>query len=85
MGLEEGRLEKEVGGMEELLLQMKINYSLLSRTRRWRGKASRRNRGKFLLSKGEIFEEFLEAGLVVERVAPLSILGSDRAFVLARP
>ncbi|KAH7514254.1 anthocyanin synthase [Ziziphus jujuba] len=26
LGLEEGRLEKEVGGMEELLLQMKINY-----------------------------------------------------------
>ncbi|KAK9927371.1 hypothetical protein M0R45_024560 [Rubus argutus] len=26
LGLEEGRLEKEVGGLEELLLQMKINY-----------------------------------------------------------
>ncbi|XP_028072725.1 leucoanthocyanidin dioxygenase-like [Camellia sinensis] len=26
LGLEEGRLEKEVGGMEELHLQMKINY-----------------------------------------------------------
>ncbi|XP_044476538.1 leucoanthocyanidin dioxygenase [Mangifera indica] len=26
LGLEEGRLEKEVGGIEELLLQMKINY-----------------------------------------------------------
>ncbi|KAL9263824.1 Leucoanthocyanidin dioxygenase-like protein [Drosera capensis] len=26
LGVEEGRLEKEVGGMEELLLQMKINY-----------------------------------------------------------
>ncbi|XP_052209930.1 anthocyanin synthase-like [Diospyros lotus] len=26
LGLEEGRLEEEVGGMEELLLQMKINY-----------------------------------------------------------
>ncbi|KAL5748622.1 hypothetical protein ACOSP7_025665 [Xanthoceras sorbifolium] len=26
LGLEEGRLEKEVGGMEELMLQMKINY-----------------------------------------------------------
>nr|QIC54082.1 anthocyanin synthase [Paeonia lactiflora] len=26
LGLEEGRLEQEVGGMEELLLQMKINY-----------------------------------------------------------
>ncbi|XP_034673212.1 leucoanthocyanidin dioxygenase [Vitis riparia] len=26
LGLEEGRLEKEVGGMEELLLQKKINY-----------------------------------------------------------
>ncbi|CAK9135930.1 unnamed protein product [Ilex paraguariensis] len=26
LGLEEGRLEKEVGGMEELFLQMKINY-----------------------------------------------------------
>nr|P51092.1 RecName: Full=Leucoanthocyanidin dioxygenase; Short=LDOX; Short=Leucocyanidin oxygenase; AltName: Full=Leucoanthocyanidin hydroxylase [Petunia x hybrida] len=26
LGLEEGRLEKEVGGMEDLLLQMKINY-----------------------------------------------------------
>ncbi|KAK9077502.1 hypothetical protein SSX86_005839 [Deinandra increscens subsp. villosa] len=26
LGLEEGRLEKEVGGMEELLLQLKINY-----------------------------------------------------------
>ncbi|KAK9276284.1 hypothetical protein L1049_005815 [Liquidambar formosana] len=26
LGLDEGRLEKEVGGMEELLLQMKINY-----------------------------------------------------------
>lgn len=26
LGLEEGRLEKEVGGMDELLLQMKINY-----------------------------------------------------------
>ncbi|KAJ1416067.1 Oxoglutarate/iron-dependent dioxygenase [Sesbania bispinosa] len=26
LGLEGGRLEKEVGGMEELLLQMKINY-----------------------------------------------------------
>ncbi|KAI4327038.1 hypothetical protein L6164_019542 [Bauhinia variegata] len=26
LGLEEGSLEKEVGGMEELLLQMKINY-----------------------------------------------------------
>ncbi|GAB4834317.1 hypothetical protein Ancab_032569 [Ancistrocladus abbreviatus] len=26
LGLEEGRLEKEVGGVEELLLQMKINY-----------------------------------------------------------
>nr|WDE30450.1 putative leucoanthocyanidin dioxygenase [Sambucus canadensis] len=26
LGLEEDRLEKEVGGMEELLLQMKINY-----------------------------------------------------------
>ncbi|KAI3453632.1 hypothetical protein Pfo_010295 [Paulownia fortunei] len=26
LGLEEGRLEKEVGGMEELILQMKINY-----------------------------------------------------------
>ena len=25
-GLEEGRLEKEVGGMQELMLQMKINY-----------------------------------------------------------
>ncbi|KAG4171654.1 hypothetical protein ERO13_A12G223500v2 [Gossypium hirsutum] len=26
LGLEEGRLEKEVGGLEELLIQMKINY-----------------------------------------------------------
>uniref|UniRef100_A0A5B7BDI8 Putative Leucoanthocyanidin dioxygenase isoform 2 n=1 Tax=Davidia involucrata TaxID=16924 RepID=A0A5B7BDI8_DAVIN len=26
LGFEEGRLEKEAGGMEELLLQMKINY-----------------------------------------------------------
>ncbi|XP_076883125.1 anthocyanin synthase-like [Bidens hawaiensis] len=26
LGLEEGRLENEVGGMEELLLQLKINY-----------------------------------------------------------
>ncbi|KAL4341375.1 hypothetical protein GQ457_08G027750 [Hibiscus cannabinus] len=26
LGLEEGRLEKEVGGLEELILQMKINY-----------------------------------------------------------
>ncbi|KAK3434475.1 hypothetical protein EUGRSUZ_D01945 [Eucalyptus grandis] len=26
LGLEEGRLEKEVGGLEEMLLQMKINY-----------------------------------------------------------
>ncbi|GLT90958.1 hypothetical protein SLE2022_088720 [Rubroshorea leprosula] len=26
LGLEEGRLEEEVGGLEELLLQMKINY-----------------------------------------------------------
>nr|ALU11268.1 anthocyanidin synthase 1 [Nelumbo lutea]ARQ79449.1 anthocyanidin synthase [Nelumbo nucifera] len=26
LGLEEGRLEKEVGGVEELLMQMKINY-----------------------------------------------------------
>lgn len=26
LGLEEGRLEKEVGGIEELILQMKINY-----------------------------------------------------------
>ncbi|KAJ7944841.1 Anthocyanidin synthase [Quillaja saponaria] len=26
LGLEEGRLEKEVGGIEELLVQMKINY-----------------------------------------------------------
>lgn len=26
LGLEEGRLEEEVGGMDELLLQMKINY-----------------------------------------------------------
>lgn len=26
LGLEKGRLEEEVGGMEELLLQMKINY-----------------------------------------------------------
>uniref|UniRef100_A0A2P2N095 Fe2OG dioxygenase domain-containing protein n=1 Tax=Rhizophora mucronata TaxID=61149 RepID=A0A2P2N095_RHIMU len=26
LGLEEGRLEKEVGGLDELLLQMKINY-----------------------------------------------------------
>ncbi|KAF8412344.1 hypothetical protein HHK36_000306 [Tetracentron sinense] len=26
LGLEEGRLEEEVGGMEELLLQLKINY-----------------------------------------------------------
>lgn len=26
MGVEEGRLEKEVGGMEELILQKKINY-----------------------------------------------------------
>nr|UZH24572.1 anthocyanidin synthase [Moringa oleifera] len=26
LGLEEGRLEKEAGGLEELLLQMKINY-----------------------------------------------------------
>nr|ABB70119.1 anthocyanidin synthase [Pyrus communis] len=26
LGLDEGRLEKEVGGLEELLLQMKINY-----------------------------------------------------------
>lgn len=26
LGLEEGRLEKEVGGMEELILQLKINY-----------------------------------------------------------
>ncbi|KAL3498744.1 hypothetical protein ACH5RR_041476 [Cinchona calisaya] len=26
LGLDEGRLEKEVGGMEELILQMKINY-----------------------------------------------------------
>ncbi|MBA0611519.1 hypothetical protein Godav_012199 [Gossypium davidsonii] len=26
LGLEEGRLEKEVGGVEELLLQLKINY-----------------------------------------------------------
>ncbi|CAI9093880.1 OLC1v1029472C2 [Oldenlandia corymbosa var. corymbosa] len=26
LGLEEGRLEKEVGGMEELILQKKINY-----------------------------------------------------------
>nr|AMK01806.1 anthocyanidin synthase [Solanum melongena] len=26
LGLEEGRLEKEVGGMEDLMLQMKINY-----------------------------------------------------------
>lgn len=26
LGLEEGRLEKEVGGLEELMLQMKINY-----------------------------------------------------------
>nr|KJB25724.1 hypothetical protein B456_004G205900 [Gossypium raimondii] len=26
LGLEEGRLEKEVGGLEELLLQLKINY-----------------------------------------------------------
>ncbi|GAV79604.1 2OG-FeII_Oxy domain-containing protein/DIOX_N domain-containing protein [Cephalotus follicularis] len=26
LGLDEGRLEKEVGGIEELLLQMKINY-----------------------------------------------------------
>ncbi|CAN1332732.1 Leucoanthocyanidin dioxygenase [Linum perenne] len=26
LGLEEGRLEKEVGGMEEMLLQKKINY-----------------------------------------------------------
>nr|AAB66560.1 anthocyanidin synthase [Callistephus chinensis] len=26
LGLEEGRLEKEVGGMEELLVQLKINY-----------------------------------------------------------
>ncbi|KAI3414702.1 Fe2OG dioxygenase domain-containing protein [Psidium guajava] len=26
LGLEEGKLEKEVGGLEEMLLQMKINY-----------------------------------------------------------
>ncbi|OVA09452.1 Oxoglutarate/iron-dependent dioxygenase [Macleaya cordata] len=26
LGVEEGRLEKEVGGMEELLMQLKINY-----------------------------------------------------------
>ncbi|XP_022033615.1 leucoanthocyanidin dioxygenase [Helianthus annuus] len=26
LGLDEGRLEKEVGGMEELLLQLKVNY-----------------------------------------------------------
>ena len=26
LGLEERRLEEEVGGMEELMLQMKINY-----------------------------------------------------------
>nr|QKV26469.1 anthocyanidin synthase [Panax notoginseng] len=26
LGLEEGRLEKEVGGMEELIVQLKINY-----------------------------------------------------------
>lgn len=26
LGLDEGRLEKEVGGMEELLLQLKMNY-----------------------------------------------------------
>ncbi|PIN08502.1 Iron/ascorbate family oxidoreductase [Handroanthus impetiginosus] len=26
LGLEQGRLEKEVGGMEDLILQMKINY-----------------------------------------------------------
>jgi SAM-dependent methyltransferase len=68
-----------------IIVQLKINYSLLSRSRRWRGKASRRGRGKILLSKREIFEDFLEANLKVERIAPLSIFGSDRAFVLARP
>ncbi|MBO8584195.1 hypothetical protein INO15_13810, partial [Staphylococcus aureus] len=26
LGVEEGRLEKEFGGMDEFLLQMKINY-----------------------------------------------------------
>ena len=67
-----------------IVVQYKINYSLLSRLRRLTGKARKRNRGKFLLARREIVEDFREAGLGVDRVAPISLAGSDRAFVLSK-
>ncbi|MDP6850976.1 MAG: class I SAM-dependent methyltransferase [Planctomycetota bacterium] len=62
------------------VVQVKIDYSLHSISRKLRGK--NKNKDKFMQSKREIHEEFAAAGLKVRRIAPLSLLGSDRAFVL---
>ncbi len=70
---------------QAIVVQVKIDYSLHSRSRKWRGKSKSTNRGKFMLSKNEINQEFAEAGMEVMHLAPLSRIGSDRAFVLARP
>ena len=66
-----------------IVVQVKIAYSMFSRIRKLTGKAARRNRGKFLQQRDEIIDDFRRAGLAVERIAPLSRLRSDRAFVLA--
>ena len=68
-----------------IVVQVKIAYGMMNVARRVTGRAKKRNRGKLLLEKREILADFADAGLEVVRIAPLSHLRSDRAFVAARP